>query len=292
MIFDRGKEFPAFRQNCHTAKGWIVWIVMNTKSIQNQPGQSLKIVVIGGTGLIGTKLVNNLRQLGHNVVAASPSQGVNAVTGEGLAAALAGAAVVVDVSNSPSFEDRAVLDFFTASTRHLLAAEATAEVKHHIALSVVGTERMLASGYFRAKLAQENQIKASPIPYTIVRATQFFEFAKGIAYVATEGTTVRVPPVAMRPMVSDDVAALLADLALAAPANGMVEIAGPELIRQDEFVGQFLRATADARTLVADAKALYFGSVAVDDRSLTPGPGALLGTTRFGDWLSRSLVQA
>lgn len=265
---------------------------MNTKSIQNQTGKTLKIVVIGGTGLIGTKLVNHLRQLDHDVVAASPSHGVNAVTGDGLATALAGAAVVVDVSNSPSFEDRAVLDFFTASTRNLLDAEAAAGVNHHVALSVVGTERMLASGYFRAKLAQEIRIKASPIPYTIVRATQFFEFAKGIAQVATEGSTVRVPSVAMQPIVSDDVAALLMKLALADPVNGMVEIAGPEVILQDEFVGQFLRATGDTRTVVADPKALYFGSVAVDDQSLTPGPGALLGRTRFGDWLNRSLVPA
>src|SRR4051812_2770742 len=237
---------------------------MNTKSIQNQPGKNLKIVVIGGTGLIGTKLVNNLRSLGHEVIAASPSQGINTVTGEGLTAALAGAAIVVDVSNSPSFEDRAVLDFFTASTRHLLEAETAAGVRHHVALSVVGTERMLASGYFRAKLTQENLIKASRIPYTIVRATQFFEFAKGLAHVATVGSTVRLSPAAMRPIVSDDVAALLADVALAAPVNGLVEIAGPEVIRQDEFVSQFLRATGDPRTVVADAEALYFGSIPVD----------------------------
>jgi uncharacterized protein YbjT (DUF2867 family) len=261
---------------------------MNTKSITNL---RLKIVVIGGTGLIGSKLVANLRQLGHEVTAASPSSGVNAVTGEGLREAFTGAKVVVDVSNSPSFEDRAVLDFFERSTRNLLAAELAAGVGHHVALSVVGTERLLASGYFRAKLAQETLIQTAKIPFTIVRATQFFEFVKGIAQVATQGSIVRVPPVQMQPMVSDDVAALLAEFAVAQPRNGIVEIAGPELIRQDELMRQFLKATSDARTVVADPKALYFGNAPVDDRSLTPGAHPRLGSVRFGDWLNGVLVQ-
>ena len=251
----------------------------------------MKIVVIGGSGLIGTKLVGNLRQLGHEVVAASPSSGVNTVTGAGLPEALAGAQVVVDVANSPSFEDQAVLEFFEKSGRNLLAAEAVAGVKHHVALSVVGTERLLASGYFRAKLAQERLITEAKIPYTIVRATQFFEFVPGIAHVATEGQTVRVPPVLMQPIVSDDVATLLAGLAVGTPVNGMVEIAGPELIRQDELVRQFLQASGDTRRVAADAKALYFASAPVDDRSLTPGANPRTGTTRFGDWLKRSYPQ-
>src|SRR5881397_2739696 len=202
----------------------------------------MKIVVIGGSGLIGKKLVNNLRKQGHEVVAASPSSGVNAITGEGLANALAGAQAVVDVANSPSFEDTAVLNFFETSGRNLLAAEATAGVGHHVALSVVGTDRLLASGYFRAKMAQENLIKASPIPYTIIRATQFFEFVGGIAQAATEGQTVRLPPVLMQPIMSDDVAAALVQVAVDAPLNGTVELAGPEPIRLDELVRRFLSA--------------------------------------------------
>jgi uncharacterized protein YbjT (DUF2867 family) len=224
-------------------------------------------------------------------VAASPSTGVNTITGEGLAKAFAGAQVVVDVSNSPNWEDNAVMAFFETSTRNLLAAEAAAGVKHHVALSVVGTERLLASGYFRAKMAQEKLIQAAPVPYTIVRATQFFEFVSGIAKFATEGETVRVPPVLMQPIVSDDVAAAVADAALAAPVNGMVEVAGPEPIRQDDLVRQFLNATGDARKVVADPKALYYG-VAVNDQSLTPGAHPRLGRTRFGDWLSRSASKA
>ena len=247
----------------------------------------MKIVVIGGTGLIGTKVVKNLRDKGQEVVAASPSKGINSVTGEGLAAALVGAQVVVDVANAPSWEDKAVLEFFETSGRNLLAAEAAAGVGHHVALSVVGTDRLLASGYFRAKIAQENLIKASPIPYTIVRATQFFEFVGGIAQSATEGQTVRLPPVLMQPIVSDDVAAGVADAALEEPLNGTVELAGPEPIRQDDLVRQFLNATRDARTVITDSKALYYG-IAVNDQSLTPGDHARLGPTRFADWLSRN----
>src|SRR3989440_6771822 len=196
----------------------------------------MKIVIIGGSGLIGKKLVNNLRQRGHEVVPASPSSGVNTITGEGLAKALAGAQVVVDVANAPSWEDKAVLEFFERSGRNLLAAEATAGVGHHVALSVVGTDRLLASGYFRAKMAQENLIKASSIPYTIVRATQFFEFVSSIAQLATEGQTVRLPPVLMQPIASDDVADVVVDMALAKPLNSTIELAGPERIRIDELV--------------------------------------------------------
>src|SRR5213080_4659676 len=215
----------------------------------------MKIVVIGGSGLIGKKIVMNLRQRGHDVVAASLSSGVNTVTGEGLTQALAGAQVVVDVANAPSWEDNAVLAFFETSGRNLLAAEAAAGVGHHVALSVVGTDRLLASGYFRAKLAQEKLIKASPIPYTIVRATQFFEFVGGIAQSATEGQTVRLPPVLMQPIASDDVAAILAGIAVGEPLNGTVELAGPEPIRQDDLVRRFLNATGDARKVMSDASA-------------------------------------
>jgi len=218
---------------------------------------------------------------------ASPSSGVNTVTGKGLAQVLAGAQVVVDVSNAPNWEDNAVLAFFETSGRNLLAAEAAAGVGHHVALSVVGTDRLLASGYFRAKLAQEKLIKASRIPYTIVRATQFFEFVGGIAQSATEGQTVRLPPVLMKPIASDDVAAVLADVALAKPLNGTVELVGPELIRQDDLVLRFLNATGDARTVIANPQALYFG-IAVNDQSLTPGDHPRIGSTRFEDWLSHN----
>ena len=247
----------------------------------------MKIVVIGGSGLIGSKVVKNLLQRGHEVVAASPSTGVNTITGEGLAEALAGAQVVVDVANAPSWEDQAVLEFFEKSGRNLLAAEAAAGVGHHVALSVVGTERLLASGYFRAKLTQENLIKASSIPFTIVRATQFFEFVGSIAQLATEGATVRLPSALMQPIVSDDVAAAVADVALGEPINGMVELAGPEPIRQDELVRQFLSATGDARKVITDVHARYYG-IEVNDQSLVPGDNPRLGPTRFEDWLSHS----
>lgn len=249
--------------------------------------QKLKIVVIGGTGLIGTKVVNRLRQEGHEVTAASPSSGVNAVTGEGLAAALAGANVVVDVANSPSFEDKPVMEFFENSGRNLTAAETAAGVQHHVALSVVGTERLLGSGYFRAKLAQETLIKASPIPYTIVRATQFFEFVGAIAHTATEGQTVRFPSSHLQPIVSDDVAAAVAEAALLPPLNGTREIAGPDLIPLDDLVRQYFAATRDPRTVTTDPTALYFG-IPINDQSLTPGRDPLLGQTHLTDWLART----
>src|SRR5437764_15064446 len=219
----------------------------------------MKIVIIGGTGLIGTKLVNHLRQQGHQTVAASPSRGVNSVTGEGLAAALAGAQVVVDVANAPSWEDKAVLDFFESSTRNLLAAESVAGVRHHVALSVVGTDRLLASGYFRAKMVQEKLIQASPIPYTIVRATQFSEFVGGIADSATQGQTVRLPSALIQPITADDVAMALASVAVAAPLNTVVDLAGPDAIPLDELVRQFLKANQDPRTVITDEQATYFG---------------------------------
>jgi uncharacterized protein YbjT (DUF2867 family) len=250
----------------------------------------LKIVVIGGSGLIGKKLVKILREQGHEVVAASPSSGVNTLTGEGLAEALTGAQVVVDVANSPSFEDKAVLEFFETSGRNLLAAEATAGVRHHVALSVVGTDRLLVSGYFRAKMAQENLIKASPVPYTIVRATQFFEFVGSIAQSATDGQTVRLSSALLQPIASDDVAGVMADVAVKEPVNGMVELAGPQLIPLDELVRQFLSATGDARKVTTDVHALYFG-IELNDQSLTPGDNPRIGPTRFEDWLSRSIPQ-
>ena len=221
-----------------------------------------------------------------------PHRASTPLTGEGLAEALAGAQVVVDVANSPSFEDKAVLEFFETSGRNLLAAEAAAGVRHHVALSVVGTDRLLASGYFRAKMAQENLIKASSIPYTIVRATQFFEFVGAIAQSATDGQTVRLPPALMQPIVSDDVAAALADVAVAKPLNGTVELAGPEPIRMDELVRRFLSASRDTRQVITDPQARYFGT-AVNDQSLTPGDNPRIGPTRFEDWLrSTSLSKA
>ncbi len=253
----------------------------------------MKIVVIGGTGLIGSKVVNILRQRGHEVVAASPSKGVNTLTGEGLTEALAGAQVVVDVANSPSFEDKPALEFFETSGRNLLAAEKAAGVRHHVALSVVGTDRLTGSGagslsgYFRAKMAQENLIKTSGIPFTIVHATQFFEFVKSIAQSATGDSEIRLSSVLMQPIGSDDVAAAVADVVLGEPVGGMVEIAGPDQIRQDELVRQYLNATGDARKVVTDAKAGYFG-IAVNDQSLVPGANARLAPTHFKDWLKRS----
>lgn len=250
----------------------------------------MKITVIGGSGLIGSKVVSRLRQQGHDIIAASPNSGVNTLTGEGLAEALAGAGVVVDVANSPSFDDKAVLEFFETSGRNLLAAEATAGVGHHVALSVVGIDRLLESGYFRAKMAQEDLIRASGIPHTILRSTQFFEFTGSIAQSASDGQTIRLSPALMQPVVSDDVAAALADLTVGVPVNGTVELAGPEQFRLDELVRQFLRANQDARQVVTDANARYFGAV-LNDQSLTPGDNPRIAQTRFADWLRRAVPQ-
>jgi uncharacterized protein YbjT (DUF2867 family) len=249
----------------------------------------MKIVVIGGTGLIGKKLVINLRERGHEVLAASPSSRVNTITGEGLTEALKGAQVVVDLANAPQWDDKAVLEFFETSGRNLLAAEATASVKHHVALSIVGADRSPDSGYLRAKVAQENLIKASKVPFTIVRSTQFFEFVKGIAQSATEGQMVRLSPGMMQPIAADDVAAALTDVAVAEPVNGTIEIAGPEPIRMDELARRFLKATRDPRKVTTDVHAQYFGAE-LNDQSLVPAPGdkPRLGPTRFDEWLSRS----
>ena len=244
----------------------------------------MKIVVIGGSGLIGSKLVKILREHGHQAVAASPDSGVNTLTGEGLAEALTGASVVVDVSNSPSFEDAAVLKFFETSTRNLLTYGAAAGVGHHVALSVVGTDRLLESGYFRAKIAQEKLIKESSIPYSIVHATQFFEFVKRIAAAATEGDKVRLAPVFIQPMAADDVASAVARIAVGKPVNGTVEVAGPERFRLDELIRRGLRAGNDPREVVADPEARYFGAE-LGELTLVPGDDARLGETRFDDWL-------
>jgi uncharacterized protein YbjT (DUF2867 family) len=244
----------------------------------------MKIVVIGGSGLIGSKLVANLRSKGHAVVAASPDSGINTITGEGLDEALAGAQVVVDVSNSPSFEDKAVMDFFRTSTGNLLKAGKAAGVKHLVALSVVGTDRLQASGYFRAKQAQEDLIRAGSVPWTIVHSTQFFEFVPRITKDSTEGDTVRLSPAMMQPILSDDVAAALTDVTTGAPANAIVEIAGPEAMRLTELVREYLSARENPIRIVADPHALYFGAE-LDDRTLMPGPNARLSTNRFGEWL-------
>jgi uncharacterized protein YbjT (DUF2867 family) len=250
----------------------------------------MKIVVIGGSGLIGAKLVGRLRQKGHEVVAASPGSGVNTLTREGLAEALSGAQIVVDVANSPSFEDKAVLNFFETSGRNLLAAEAAAGVGHHLALSVVGTDRLPESGYLRAKMAQEKLIKASGIPYTILRATQFFEFVSSIIASGTAGDAIRLSPALLQPIASDDVVAALADLADGSPLNGIVEVAGPEPIPLDKLARLFLTANQDRRQVIADVHARYFGTE-LNDQSLTPGNNPRIGAIRFDDWLSQSTRQ-
>ncbi|HLT92240.1 MAG TPA: SDR family oxidoreductase [Woeseiaceae bacterium] len=244
----------------------------------------MKIVVIGGTGRIGSKLVDKLRRLGHDVVAASPASGINTITGEGLGEALAGARVVVDVANSPSFEDAAVLEFFETSGRNLLAAEKEAGVGHHVALSVVGADRAPDSGYMRAKVAQEDLVERSGIPYTILRSTQFFEFMSGIAESGFDGQNVRVSSALVQPILSDDVVAVLAEVAIGAPVNGTIEVGGPERLPLDEFVREAMNAAHDTRPVVADPRARYFGAE-LDDRTLIPGAGAQLGTTHFGEWL-------
>jgi uncharacterized protein YbjT (DUF2867 family) len=250
----------------------------------------MKIVVIGGSGLIGSKLVTKLREHGHEAVAASPKSSVNTVTCEGLAEVMKGAAVVVDVTNSPSWEDAAVMKFFETSTRNLLAYEAAAGVGHHVALSVVGTERLLASGFFRAKMAQENLIKGSSIPYSIVRATQFFEFVKSIADFSTDGNKVRPPSALIQPMAADDVASAVGRIAVSQPVNGIIEIGGPEKFRLDELVRQYLAACKDPREVVADPQGRYYG-VEVSERTLLPGDDTRLGETRFKTWLTQSLAK-
>jgi uncharacterized protein YbjT (DUF2867 family) len=247
--------------------------------------KEMKIVVIGGTGLIGSKLVEKLRRAGHEPLAASPDTGVDTYEGEGLEQALGGAEVVVDVSNAPNWGDEAVLDFFKTTSRNLIAAETTAGVGHHVALSVVGTDRLADSGYFRGKLAQEEVVKAGSVPYTILRATQFFEFIGRVADSSTHGDTVHLPPVFVQPEAADDVAAALADVAESPPVNGIVELAGPEEFRFDELVTRVLRANNDSRRVAADANARYFGA-ALDDHSLTPGTDARIAPTRLEDWLS------
>jgi len=246
----------------------------------------MKIVVIGGTGLIGSKLVSKLREHGHEAVAASPDSGVNTLTGKGLADVLQGAGTVVDVSNSPSFEDAAVLDFFTTSTRNQLAAEKEAGVGHHVALSVVGTERLAESGYFRAKIAQEKLIKESGVPYSIVHATQFFEFVKSIAQAATEGNTVRLSPALIQPMAAEDVATAVARTAVRTPQNSTVEVAGPEQFGLDELIRKGLSFRGDPREVVTDATARYFNAM-LQDGELLPGSEATIYTTRFEEWLNQ-----
>ena len=250
----------------------------------------MKIVVIGGSGLIGSKVVTKLTERGHKAVAASPSSGVNAVTGEGLAEVLKDAAVVVDVSNSPSFEDAAAMEFFNTSTRNLLAAAKAAGVGHYVALSVVGSERLLESGYFRAKIAQEKLIEESSIPYSIVRATQFFEFVKMITDFSADGNTIRLPPVLIQPMAADDVARWVCRVAVGTPLNGTVEVGGPEPFRLDELIRLGMSARNDRRQVITDPHAGYFG-VKVSERTLMPGDRAQLGEERFEDWLSQSVAR-
>ncbi|VVO39191.1 SDR family oxidoreductase [Pseudomonas fluorescens] len=250
----------------------------------------MKIVVIGGSGLIGSKLVDTLRERGHDVLAASPSTGVNSITREGLAEAMDGTDVVVDVANAPSWEDQAVLDFFETSSRNLLAAEAAAGVRHHVALSIVGSERLPEAGYFRAKVAQESLIKASGIPYTLLRATQFFEFVDGIVQSFAVGEEIHVSPALIQPIASDDVVAALADVVLAAPVNGTVEVGGPEAMPIDDLARRFLQLTQDNRKVVPDVNARYFGAV-LDDQSLTAGKNARLGAIRFEDWFAQSATR-
>jgi uncharacterized protein YbjT (DUF2867 family) len=250
----------------------------------------MKLVIIGGTGLIGSKLVTRLREHGHEPVPASPDTGVNTLTGEGLAEVLQGASVVVDVSNSPSFEDAAVMEFFTTSTRNLLKAAGATGVAHYVALSVVGTERLSESGYFRAKIAQEQLIRESSIPYSIVHATQFFEFVKSIAAAATDGNIVRLAPVLIQPMAADDVAKAVGRIALGAPVNGIVEIAGPEQVRLDELIREGLKARQDPREVVADPQSRYFGAM-LSERTLVPADNARLGEIRFQEWLNQPVLQ-
>src|SRR5262245_10117023 len=264
---------------------------MSSTSLVRPQEDHMKIVVIGGTGLIGSKTVAILRQGGQEVVAASPKSRVNTITGEGVKQAVAGAQVVIDLANSPSFEDKAVLEFFETAGHNLLAAESAAGVRHHVALTIVGTDRTPDNGYFRAKVAQEKLIKASGIPYTIIRSTQFLEFLRGIAASSTDGNIVRLSPGLFQPIAADDVAAIVADVALAAPRNGIIEIAGPERAPFNEIVARYLKAVGDPRQVVSDPEARYFGS-RVDEHSLVPLGEARLGRIGFDEWLRRSQAAA
>lgn len=262
--------------------------ILGAVQIAEVKGDEMKIVVIGGTGLIGSKLVGELREAGHEPLAASPDTGVNTLTGEGLAQALEGAEVVVDVANAPVWDDDAVLDFFQTTSRNVLAAEVAAGVKHHVVLSVVGADRLPDSGYFRAKLAQEETAQTGSIPYTILRATQFFEFIGRIADSSSDGGTVHLAPVFIQPESADDVAATLADIAVNEPVNGIIELGGPQQFRLDELARRLLRANNDERPVTADLHARYFGAE-LDEHSLTPGSNARIAPTRFEDWLSYSV---
>jgi len=250
----------------------------------------MKIVVIGGSGLIGSKTVERLRAEGHDVISASPNSGVNTITGEGLVQAVAGAQVVIDLANSPAFDEKTAVEFFETAGRNLLAAEAAAGVGHHVALSVVGTERLQSSGYFKGKAAQESLIRKSGIPYTIVHSTQFFEFTGAIAQTGTVGNVAHVPSAYFQPIFSDDVADAMTAVALAPPVNGTVEIAGPEKVRMSDLVARFFKATKDPREVVSDSHARYYG-YEIDDQTLVPGDSPRLGMTRFDDWLSRPAAQ-
>jgi uncharacterized protein YbjT (DUF2867 family) len=250
----------------------------------------MKVIVVGGSGLIGSKLVQKLREHGHRAVPASPELGVNTLTGEGLARILEGAAVVVDVTNSPSFEDAAVMEFFETSTRNLLMAEAAAKVGHHVALSVVGTERLSESGYFRAKIAQERLIEESSLPFSIVRATQFFEFISGIADAATRANAVRLAPVLIQPMAADDVASAVGQTSMGSPVNATVEVGGPERFRLDELIRRYISSRDDPREVVTDPDARYFGAL-LGEQTLLPGDDAILARTTFEDWLDQAVMQ-
>src|SRR2546425_10971417 len=281
-VLERTCPVPAYRALCGTV---FVRLTEDTQGGTREIEVTIvKIVVIGGSGLIGSKLVTKLPEQGHEAIAASPKSGVNTLTGEGLADALKGASVVVDVTNSPSWEDAAVLEFFETSTRNQLTYEAAAGVGHHVALSVVGTERLLESGFFRAKIAQENLIKGSSIPYSIVRATQFFEFVEKIADLSTEGNEVRLPPALFQPMAADDVASAIGRVAMSSPVNATVEIGGPEQFRLDELIRRDLAARRDPREVISDPHARYYG-IQVSERTLVPNDDARPGETRFEDWL-------
>jgi uncharacterized protein YbjT (DUF2867 family) len=290
VVYGRNQQ-PRSTHDCHKNHNLFLFSAAQNAPVKKMKETNMKIVVIGGTGLIGSKLVNKLREQGHEAIAAAPNTGVNTLTGEGLAEALKGASVVVDVSNSPSWDDAAVLNFFETSTRNLLTYEAAAGVGHHVALSVVGTDQLSESGYFRAKIAQEKLIKGSSIPYSIVHATQFFEFLKGLADISSDGNKVHLPPVLFQPMAADDVASAVGKVALGQPIHGTVEIGGPEEFRMDDLVRRRLAALKDPREVIADPKALYSGAK-VNERTLVPGKNALLGKTRFETWLNQSAQRA